>query len=163
MFLIKLNPDNTVASAVSSADMTAVPLLTSLDSSYMFAPMRPEIGQVFDPEAKEFANPPRKRWLTKLAFDSRFTMAEAAKLKVQQMLPPRLPDETDAAYAARANVPAQLQVMQSRLNMATYIDLDRADTQQSVQLLEQLGLIAAGRAAQILGDPIAPYEYFPDA
>src|SRR5687768_6538468 len=137
MFLIKLNLDNTVTSAVPASDATSIPLRTPLDSSYMFSHVRPELGQVFDPEAKEFVNPPRKRWLTKLAFDSRFTMSEAAKLKVQQVFPQRDPEESDIAYTARCNVPAQLQVMQSRLNMATYIDLDRADTIQSVQLLEQ--------------------------
>lgn len=42
--------------------------------------------------------------------------------------------------------------------VAKYIDLDDPSTVAGVQLLEQSGLLAAGRAADILGAPVQPGE-----
>ena len=41
---------------------------------------------------------------------------------------------------------------------ATFIDLSRADTRAGVQMLETAGLLAAGRALEILDAPVTPEE-----
>ena len=41
---------------------------------------------------------------------------------------------------------------------AKFIDLDDDDTAMGVQGLEAMGLLAAGRAAEILGAPVQPQE-----
>lgn len=163
MFLIQLDSNNAVTARLALTDPTVLPLNTPLDASYMFVGVPINIGQIFDDETGTFSAPSRSRWLTRLAFDNRFTMTEATSLKLAQMYPARLAEETDAAYTARCTVPAMVQVMQSRLNLASYIDLDRADTRSGVQQLEVLGLLTAGRALEILDGPIAEPEYHPTA
>lgn len=160
MHLIQLDENNVVTSVVAIA---YAPMLTPLTVSVMLSATAPEVGQTFDPETKLFSAPARRRWVSKLAFDNRFTIQEAVALKAMQTMPARGVDETDAAYVARSSTPAQLQVLQSRLNMATYIDLDREDTRQGVQTLEAMGLLGAGRALEILDGPIAEHEYHPTA
>lgn len=78
--------------------------------------------------------------ITKLAFRNRFTAAEKTALYT----------------AAKTNV--DIQIYLDDVNAATYIDLQRADTRASVQELETAGLIAAGRALQILDAPVQPDE-----
>lgn len=78
--------------------------------------------------------------ITKLAFRNRFTAAEKTALYT----------------AAKTNV--DIQIYLDDVNAATYIDLQRADTRASVQGLETAGLIAAGRALQILDAPVQPDE-----
>jgi hypothetical protein len=46
------------------------------------------------------------------------------------------------------------------VNAATFIDLDRADTREGVQALETAGILTAGRALQILDDPIQDFEAY---
>lgn len=80
--------------------------------------------------------PPQAWHITKLAFRSRFTAVERATI----------------TYAARQNTPesAAVQSYLDDVQAAAYIDLQRQDTRAGVQGLEGAGLIAAGRAAQIL-------------
>ena len=160
MYLAKLDSNNVVIAAIAAAD---IPMLIPLDSSYIAMATLPTLGLQFDPETKQFAPAPRKRWVTKLAFDSRFTMPEAVALKVAQAMPAQGPEETNEAYQARCITAASVQVLQSRLNMASYIDLDREDTRQGVILLETMGLLGEGRALEILDGPIADHEYHPTA
>lgn len=92
------------------------------------------------------AEPQQDRHITKLAFRSRFTSAERAAI----------------TYAAK-QASAQGAAVQSYLDdtqAATFIDLNRPDTRAGVQALEAAGLIAAGRAAQILDAEIQPQEVF---
>ena len=78
--------------------------------------------------------------ITKLAFRNRFT-----------------PAEKNALYtAAKSNV--DIQIYLDDVNAATFIDLQRADTRDNVHALEAAGLIAAGRAAEILDTPPHPEE-----
>lgn len=163
MYLLQLDLSNKVLLSLALTDVTQIPINTPLSASYMLSALPIQPGQIFDPDTQSFSMPARRRWLTKLAFDSRFTMAESVALKQAQVLPSRNSGESDVDYAARCNVPLQLQVMGERRNLASYIDLDRTDTQQMVQSLETMGLLATGRAAQILGDPILDHEYFPEA
>lgn len=78
--------------------------------------------------------------ITKLAFRNRFTPAEKVSL-----------------YTA-AKTSVDIQIYLDDVNAATFIDLQRPDTRANVQGLESAGLIAAGRALQILDAPIQPDE-----
>lgn len=89
---------------------------------------------------------PIRRWVTKLAFRQRFTAIERATI----------------TYAARQASPeaAGIQSYLDDVQAATYIDLERADTRAGVQGLEAATLLASGRAAEILDDPIGYDEEY---
>lgn len=53
---------------------------------------------------------------------------------------------------------AALRVYLADVNAAAFIDMDRDDTRAGVQALEAAGLLAAGRALQILDDPLLATE-----
>lgn len=78
--------------------------------------------------------------ITKLAFRNRFTSPEKVAL-----------------YNA-AKTSAEIQIYLDDVNAATFIDLQRPDTRAAVHGLESLGLLAAGRALQVLDAPIQPDE-----
>lgn len=86
---------------------------------------------------------PRK--ITKLAFSNRFTDAEAI--------------QTDVLSRGTDQLAASLRRYQSKLELATFIDLNRPDTRNGVLALEQMGLIAPGRALQILDAVTTPIEW----
>ena len=87
---------------------------------------------------------PVLRHITRLAFLSRFADAEAVAI--------------DLASIGEAPQAAGMRRYVSKVNAATYIDLDRADTRAGVQALEAAGVLAAGRALQILDAPVQPEE-----
>jgi hypothetical protein len=93
------------------------------------------------------------RHVTKLAFRNRFTAAEKVGIEIAAIDDP-------TATAARRQQAAALRVNQADQRDAIYIDLDRPATRAGVQQLESVGLIAAGRAAQILDTPIEPHEAY---
>ena len=76
---------------------------------------------------------PGSRQITRLGFRNRFT-----------------PDEKVAIYTA-AGQSAAIRVWLDDLMVAESVDLDNLNTVIGVQALEQSGLIAAGRANEILG------------
>lgn len=80
--------------------------------------------------------------ITKLAFKQRFTQ-----------------DERIAIRAASESIP-QVYDFQDLVNSATFIDLSRPDTIASVNAIERLGLIEAGRASIILGPPVEDVEKY---
>lgn len=86
------------------------------------------------------------RKITKLAFMTRFTDAEAMAI--------------DLASQGTTLSAAAMRRYQSKVNAATFIDLDRQDTRDGVIALESLGLLTAGRALQILDTPVLPEEVF---
>lgn len=86
------------------------------------------------------------RHITQLAFISRFTDAEAVAI--------------DLASIGATQQAASVRRYQKKVDAATYIDLDRADTRAGVQALEAAGLLAAGRALQILDAPVQESERF---
>lgn len=81
--------------------------------------------------------------ITVLAFRTRFTQAEKVTLELASI------DVPTATMQAR-QMAAMLRVMAQDLNVATYVDLNRADTITGVNALETYGIIGPGRAAQIL-------------
>lgn len=88
--------------------------------------------------------PPAPRRITRLAFLSRFTDPEAVAIDL-------------ASIGATAQAAGMRRYM-SKVNAATFIDLGRADTRAGVQALEAAGVLAAGRALQILDAPVQPEE-----
>ena len=81
-------------------------------------------------------------YLTRLGFLSRFTQAELAAL-----------------YTAAA-VNVNIQVYKDKVLASTYIDPAREDTRAGIQALETAGLLAAGRALEILDTPIVDSERY---
>lgn len=89
---------------------------------------------------KEFL--PSKPRMTRLAFRNRFTFEEKVAIETAA--------ETDAT----------VRVLLKDQSEATYIDLERADTQQGTMLLVQKGLITSERASEILSLDIQPDEEY---
>ena len=91
------------------------------------------------------------RRITKLAFRNRFTKAEKAGIEFAALDDPTAPiEQRQQAAALRADLKDQEQ--------ATFIDLDDEDTRTGVLTLEAVGLIAAGRAVEILDAPVQDKE-----
>lgn len=89
--------------------------------------------------------------ITRLAFRNRFTQAEKVALELAALDDP-------AAPMAQRQQAAALRATLSDTAAATFIDLIRADTRAGVQMLETAGLLAAGRALEILDAPVTPEE-----
>jgi hypothetical protein len=91
-----------------------------------------------------FLPAPSVRHITQLAFLSRFTDAEAVAI--------------DLASIGATVEAASMRRYLSKVNAATFIDLNRPDTRAGVQSLEAGGVLVAGRALEILDAPIQPEE-----
>lgn len=108
-------------------------------------------GQVFTPVERQQEPQPRK--ITRLAFRQRFTQAEMVALEIAGLDDPTAPMQ-------QRQLAASVRVMQRQVSDATYIDLDRPDTRAGVQQLEAVGILAPGRALEILDAPIQPSEEY---
>ena len=82
--------------------------------------------------------------ITRLAFLSRFTDEEAVAL--------------DLASIGATVEAATLRRYMAKVNAANFIDLSREDTRAGVLALESIGILAEGRALEILDAPIQPEE-----
>ena len=91
--------------------------------------------------------------LTRLAFRTRFTQAEKVGLELASL------DNPSADMSARA-LAAGLRVALADQRDATFIDLNLAATRAGVEQLETFGLLAAGRAAEILDAPVQDDERY---
>lgn len=89
--------------------------------------------------------------ITKLAFRNRFTTAEKVAIELASI------DNPNGTTQAR-QLAASLRANQKDMEVATFIDLSRADTRAGVQALETAGLIGTGRATQILDTPVTSEE-----
>ena len=94
---------------------------------------------------------PEPQRITRLAFRNRFTQAEKVTMEIAALDNPAatMPQRQQAA-ALRANL--------ADTAAATFIDLLRPDTRTGVLSLEAGGLLAAGRALEILDTPVQPEE-----
>jgi len=100
------------------------------------------------------AEVPRPEWvpaapvrhITRLAFMDRLTDAEAISI--------------DLASIGATIEAAKVRRAMEKVRAATYIDLNRADTRAGVQAMETAGLLAPGRAAEILDAPIQAHEVY---
>ena len=93
------------------------------------------------------------QYLSKLGFRNRFTMAEKAAIEIAAL------DDPAAPMPARM-VAATLRASLADQRDATYIDPLRPDTRAGVIQLETYGVIAAGRALEILDAPIQDGERY---
>lgn len=91
------------------------------------------------------------RHITRLAFLQRITMNEHVAIELASIHDPA----SDTATQVRA---ATLRKMLQLVNAATWIDLDRPDTRGMVQQIEAMGMLAPGRALEILDGEILPIE-----
>ena len=80
--------------------------------------------------------------ITLLALNFRFTRGERDLIRAAEVTDP---DVSDVMYLMR---------------QAKYIDLSRAETIGGVQMLEAKGLLASGRAAEVLDTETLPHERF---
>ena len=145
-----------VAVTQTSAPLPPDPLLVEIDGLHNGL-----LGKLYDAEASAAAGRPTfvdaplpgeaPRRISKLAFRNRFTRAEKAGIEFAALDDPTAPiAQRQQAAALRANLKDQEQ--------ATFIDLDDEDTRTGVLTLEAAGLIAAGRAVEILDAPVQDKE-----
>lgn len=106
-------------------------------------------GTVFSPPAAP--EPVEDARITRLAFRNRFTLPEKALLEFAAL------DDPNATQSERMQA-AMLRAYLADAAAATFVDLQRPDTRAGVMQLEALGLIAEGRALEILDTPIEPEE-----
>lgn len=89
--------------------------------------------------------------ITRLAFRNRFTQAEKVMLELAGVDDPTAPmAQRQQAAAIRAHL--------ADVAASAFVDLARADTRAGVQSLEAAGLLAPGRALQILDAPVQAHE-----
>lgn len=81
--------------------------------------------------------------ITRLAFRNRFTMPEKIKLELASV------DDPNATLDKR-QMSALLRAYLDDVNASTFIDLNRPDTRAGVMALETYGILAQGRALEIL-------------
>jgi|GEM_PF-1349845 len=93
------------------------------------------------------------RHITNLAFDLRFSMQERVAMELAALDNPSDPLEKRTQAAV-------LRVILERSRKAEYTDLDDPATRSGVEQMETLGLLAKGRAAEILDADIQPQERF---
>lgn len=89
--------------------------------------------------------------ITRLAFRNRFAQAEKVALEIAAL-------DNPAAPMAQRELSAAIRVSMADTAAATFIDLSRAETRAGVQMLEAGGLLAEGRALEILDAPIDQSE-----
>ncbi|WAE53231.1 hypothetical protein [Stutzerimonas frequens] len=85
--------------------------------------------------------------ITRAAFRSRFTQAEKIAIELAGL------DDPSAAMEARSQA-AAIRTYQKDVDAAEFIDLTDPATAGGVQALEAAGLLAEGRAADILTAPV---------
>jgi hypothetical protein len=94
---------------------------------------------------------PEQRHITPLALRRRFTLAERSAIEWAAV------DRADTSEKQRKDA-AMLRACLKDQEQAGFIDLDDADVAAGVRLIEELQLIAPGRASEILGAPVQPGE-----
>ena len=159
-YYAQISADNAVTSVTQTCGyMQAADNLIEIDG------LRDDLfGKLYDAEASAAAGAPvfvdapaqplgdSPRRISKLAFRNRFTKAEKAGIEFAALDDPTAPiAQRQQAAALRADLKDQEQ--------ATFINLDDEDTRTGVLTLEAAGLIAAGRAVEILDAPVQDKEH----
>ncbi len=103
------------------------------------------------PEPNPEPEPELTTVVTRLAFRNRFTPAEKVGLELASL------DDSLAPPEQRQQA-ATLRAFMKDVDAATFIDLSRPDTVAGVQTLEAMGLLAEGRATEILNAPVQAHE-----
>lgn len=149
MYLLRLDEHNTVIECAGAATSPAV--LQRLDSSYMLSHASVPVGHTFDPVTRAFGPPAAARRITRLALLQRITMTEHVAIELASIHDP-------AGSTAQQTMAATLRKMLQLVNAANWIDLDRPDTRALIVQIEQFGLLAPGRALEILDGAITDIE-----
>lgn len=102
----------------------------------------------YDGEALTLAPDAR---ITRLAFRNRFSQAEKVMLELAAL------DDPTAPMTQRQQA-AAIRVHLTDVAASAFVDLASADTRAGVQSLEAAGLLAPGRALQILDAPVQTHE-----
>lgn len=98
-----------------------------------------------------WAPPPRH--ITRRSFTNRFTQLEEAAIDLASI-------DNPAGTQPQRIQAAVLRAQRRKVSESPYVDLDLAQTRAGVQALEAAGLLAAGRALQILDAPVDPTERY---
>ena len=96
---------------------------------------------------------PELRYITKLAFRNRFTTKEKVMIELAGSYNPADPIQ-------KQQLAATVRVSDKDIEASTYIDLDRPDTRAGVKSMEDFGLLAEGRADEILDNPVQDFERY---
>lgn len=142
---MKLIIQNTRIVATATDDYTGPEL-------YIAAPADFDVTRLadyrFDGDALTIAPDSR---ITRLAFRNRFTQTEKVMLELAALDDPTAPmPQRQQAAAVRVHL--------ADVAASTFVDLARTDTRAGVQSLEAAGLLAPGRALQILDAPVQAHE-----
>lgn len=113
------------------------------------APGWQHVAGDFAPPVEELVAPVRR--ITRLAFRNRFALAELIALEIAGV-------DNPSASADDRRSAASIRVMTRSVDTATFIDLDHQDVRGSVFMLEAGGLLADGRASEILDTPVQSHE-----
>lgn len=91
------------------------------------------------------------RHITKLAFRQRFTNSERIAIEIAAL-------DNPAGTQQEREKSAAIRSYMKDVDVAKFIDLDRSDLQAGVNFLESIGLLAAGRANEIITNAITNEE-----
>ena len=96
---------------------------------------------------------PELKWISRYVFMARFTADELAFIKIAGMDNPTKP------IPERIEI-QKINVMWDMVMASTYIDLNQPATRAGVKSMEAFGLLAAGRANEILDAPVQDFERY---
>lgn len=149
-FYTQLNADHCVIAVTEThsalPDSTDLVEIDHLNSALL--------GSVYENASGTFTAPepaPEPRRVAVLAFRRRFTSAERAAIEWAAV------DRSDQPVAIRQQAAALRSILADQA-AAKFIDLDDADTVAGAQGFEAMGLLAAGRAGEIITAPVLPEE-----
>lgn len=138
-----------------AATLTGYDHIKTLDEDQAVGP-----GYLYDETTDTFSEPPApeptpaptpETKITKLAFRNRFTLTEKATIELAAI-------DNPAGTMQQRMMAASLRANFADQRDATFIDLSREDLRGGVEVLEHFGLIASGRAIEILDAPIRDEE-----
>lgn len=143
-FYAQITADSIVCGVTQAAAEIKAPNMVPIDSldSSLIGKRWNSNAQAF--EAEPQPAPPTERNVSRKAFLSRFTDAEAIDI--------------DMASIGATREAATVRRYLSKVNAAQHIDLADNETRTGVQALEAAGLLQPGRALVILDAPIEPKE-----
>lgn len=120
--------------------------------AFMQAPADFDVTRISDyvHDGTSLLLPPDTR-ITRLAFRNRFTQPEKVMPELAGL------DDPTAPMAQRQQA-AAIRVHLADVAASAFVELARADTRAGVQSLEAAGLLAPGRALQILDAPVQAHE-----
>ena len=131
---------------ISGGQKTVYPFAVFGESAVVIKDYTPP-PPVIEPPAPEL------RHITKLAFRNRFTMKEKVAIELAGNINPNDPVQ-------KQQLAATVRASNADISASTYIDLDRPDTRAGVESMEEFGLLAAGRADEILDNPVQDFERY---